>query len=56
MALHFCPEELAGRRARTVESMAKAGLDGMPLFRPESLYYLTGAEPLSAAGFDFVAG
>ncbi len=42
MALHFSPEELAGRRARTVEAMAQAGLDGMLLFRQESLYYLTG--------------
>ncbi len=42
MALHFSPEELAGRRARTVEAMAQAGLDGMLLFRQESMYYLTG--------------
>ena len=50
------PEALAGRRARTVEAMAKAGLDGMLLFRQESLYYLTGCEPLSSAGLDFLAG
>jgi len=42
MALHFSREELAGRRARTVEAMAQAGLDGMLLFRQESMYYLTG--------------
>ena len=42
MALHFSPEELAGRRARTVDAMAQAGLDGMMLFRQESMYYLTG--------------
>ena len=42
MALHFSPEALAGRRARTVEAMAQAGLDGMLLFRQESMYYLTG--------------
>jgi Xaa-Pro dipeptidase len=42
MALHFSSEELAGRRARTVEAMAQAGLDGMLLFRQESMYYLTG--------------
>ena len=42
MALHFSPEELAGRRARTVEAMERAGLDGMLLFRQESMYYLTG--------------
>ncbi len=42
MALHFSAEELAGRRAGTVEAMIQAGLDGMLLFRQESLYYLTG--------------
>ncbi len=42
MALHFSPEELAGRRARTIDAMAQAGLDGMLLFRQESMYYLTG--------------
>ncbi|MHA1153046.1 MAG: M24 family metallopeptidase [Alphaproteobacteria bacterium] len=42
MALHFSPEELAGRRARTIEAMERAGLDGMLLFRQESMYYLTG--------------
>jgi len=42
MALHFSAEELAGRRARTVEAMAQAGLDGILLFRQESMYYLTG--------------
>ena len=42
MALHFSPEELAGRRARTVAEMARAGLDGLLMFRQESMYYLTG--------------
>jgi Xaa-Pro dipeptidase len=42
LALHFSPEELAERRARTVEAMERAGLDGMLLFRQESMYYLTG--------------
>ena len=42
MALHFSPEELAGRRARTCDEMARQGLDGLLLFRQESMYYLTG--------------
>ncbi len=42
MALHFSPEELAGRRARTVAVMAREGLDGLLMFRQESMYYLTG--------------
>jgi Xaa-Pro dipeptidase len=42
MPLHFSREELAERRRRTVESMGKAGLDGLLIFRQESMYYLTG--------------
>ncbi|WNK00782.1 Xaa-Pro peptidase family protein [Thalassospiraceae bacterium LMO-JJ14] len=42
MALHFSEQELAARRRRTCEAMAAAGLDGMLLFRQESMYYLSG--------------
>ncbi len=42
MALHFTPEEFAERRARTCAAMASDGLDGLLLFRQESMYYLTG--------------
>lgn len=42
MALHVSPDELAGRQARTRRAMQAAGLDGLLLFRQESLYYLTG--------------
>ena len=42
MALHFSREELVERRSRTIEAMGKAGLDGMLMFRQESMYYLTG--------------
>ena len=42
MALHFSREELAERRARTVTAMQKAGLDGLLIFRQESMFYLTG--------------
>ncbi|HSK40245.1 MAG TPA: Xaa-Pro peptidase family protein [Arenibaculum sp.] len=42
MALHFGTEELAGRRARTVAEMERRGLDGLLMFRQESMYYLTG--------------
>ena len=40
--LHFDPEEYAARRARTCRAMAREGLDGLLLFRQESMYYLTG--------------
>ncbi len=42
MALHFTREELAERRARTVKAMQAAGLDGLLMFRQESMFYLTG--------------
>jgi Xaa-Pro dipeptidase len=42
MALHFSPDELAQRRARACAAMTEAGLDGLLMFRQESMYYLTG--------------
>ncbi|HKF73396.1 MAG TPA: Xaa-Pro peptidase family protein [Stellaceae bacterium] len=42
MALHFSVEELADRRRRTIAAMAEARLDGLLMFRQESMYYLTG--------------
>ncbi len=42
MAIHFEASELADRRARASAEMARRGLDGMLLFRQESMFYLTG--------------
>ncbi|HWA49622.1 MAG TPA: Xaa-Pro peptidase family protein [Dongiaceae bacterium] len=42
MALHFSETELAGRRARAIALMQARGLDGLLIFRQESMYYLTG--------------
>ena len=42
MALHFTRDEFAARQRRAREEMAKAGLDGLLIFRQESMYYLTG--------------
>jgi Xaa-Pro dipeptidase len=42
MALHFSKEELAQRREKSVEMMQQRGLDGLLMFRQESMYYLTG--------------
>lgn len=42
MALHFSREELAGRRAGTCSAMAAADLDGLLIFRQETMFYLTG--------------
>ena len=42
MALHFSAAELAGRRARAIALLQARGLDGLLMFRQESMYYLTG--------------
>ncbi len=42
MTLHFSREEFAGRQAGTTARMADRGLDGLLMFRQESMYYLTG--------------
>ena len=42
MAVHFSREELSQRRERTVAAMVEQGLDGLLMFRQESMYYLTG--------------
>ncbi len=42
MALHFTPEELAESRTRACAEKAREGLDGLLMFRQESMYYLTG--------------
>jgi len=42
MALHFSKEELAARRAASIAALQKRGLDGLLMFRQESMYYLTG--------------
>jgi Xaa-Pro dipeptidase len=42
MALHFSREELADRRARTIARLEAAGMDGLLMFRQESMFYLTG--------------
>jgi Xaa-Pro dipeptidase len=42
MALHFAAAELAERRQHSIQAMQKRGLDGLLIFRQESMYYLTG--------------
>ncbi|MGH6959056.1 MAG: M24 family metallopeptidase, partial [Dongiaceae bacterium] len=42
MALHFAREELAERRAKAIALMQQRRLDGLLMFRQESMYYLTG--------------
>jgi Xaa-Pro dipeptidase len=42
MAIHFTTDELAQRRNRAMQAMEARGLDGLLMFRQESMYYLTG--------------
>ena len=42
MALHFTREEFAARRAAASAALKARGLDGLLMFRQESMYYLTG--------------
>ena len=40
--LHFSLEEFAARRAKVLAAMAQANLDGLLMFKQESMYYLSG--------------
>ena len=42
MALHFSREEFAERQHRTIEQLKNQQLDGLLMFRQESMYYLSG--------------
>lgn len=42
MTLHFSTDELTARRRRACGALIEAGLDGLLMFRQESMFYLTG--------------
>src|SRR3546814_4607238 len=42
MALHFDRAEFDARRRATLAAMAEAGLDGLLMFKQESMFWLTG--------------
>lgn len=54
MALHFDRSEFLERQGRARARMAEAGLDGLVIFRQESMYYPTGYDTsdYSIAFFD----
>ena len=58
MALHFSRNEFAGRIAQTTAALAAAGLDGLLIFRQESMYYLTGYDTFGFVHFQclYLAG
>ena len=51
MSLHFSREELLQRQERARHKMSEEGLDGLLMFRQESMYYLTGYDSLGFAYF-----
>lgn len=42
MAIHFSEKELQSRRQRAVDELVRRNLDGLLIFRQESMFYLTG--------------
>jgi len=42
MAVHFSETELSARRQAAARALSERGLDGLLVFRQESMYYLTG--------------
>ena len=51
MPIHFSEAELAGRRDRACAAMQAEGLDGMLIFRQESMYWLTGYDTFGYVWF-----
>ena len=51
MPVHFTPDEMASRRARAVAEIQARGLDGLLMFRQESMYWLTGYDSFGFAMF-----
>ncbi len=49
--LHFSEAELAGRRDRVCAALQRGGLDGLLLFRQESMYWLTGYDTFGYCWF-----
>ena len=42
MAIHFSKEEFSERKSKVVKELKKQNLDGLLMFRQESMYWLTG--------------
>ncbi len=51
MLLHFTTDELANRRQKAANDMHARGLDGLLIFRQESMYYLTGYDTTGYSQF-----
>ena len=42
MAIHFTKEEFAKRKSAVIKKLQEENLDGLLMFRQESMYWLTG--------------
>ena len=42
MAIHFTKEEFSDRKSKIVQELKKQNLDGLLMFKQESMYWLTG--------------
>ena len=42
MTIHFTKEEFSERKSKVIQVLKKQGLDGLLMFRQESMYWLTG--------------
>ena len=42
MAIHFSKEEFSERKSKVIKELKKQNLDGLLMFRQESMYWLTG--------------
>ena len=51
MPIHFTPEEMELRRRAAVEAVRACGLDGLLMFRQESMYWLTGYDTFGFSMF-----
>ncbi len=51
MPLHFSQDEMTARRQAAQEAMTARGLDGLLMFKQESMYYLTGYDTFGFALF-----
>ena len=54
MDIHFSEREFAARKKTTLKSMAERGLDGLLMFRQESMYYLTGMHTFGYCFFQVI--
>ena len=50
MAIHFSKEEFSERKSKVIKELKKQNLDGLLMFRQESMYWITGYDTY---GYDY---